>query len=113
VLVVGPVVVVVVDVRDAPDDRAVATGEEQALVGVLPERVHLRVEDLELADAQRRHPALLTGVLAVRVVDELPDGRLRCSGLDHYRAHGRVRSLPVGAPPARTTRSVARVARWC
>src|SRR5690606_5255240 len=103
-LTVDPFVAVIVHASDSPHDLARTFGEEQSLVGMLPERVHLGIESLELADAQRSNPGGLAGVLLVWVVDELPDGGLRLCHLDRYGSGGRVRSHPTCARRVRRTR---------
>src|SRR5690606_7588178 len=84
------VVQVVVDAGDAPHHAAVAARQEELGARVLPERVLAWVEELELAQAQGRHPARVVTVLAVRVEDELAFGLARPDALDAYHAAARL-----------------------
>src|SRR5690606_26210063 len=98
VLGMHAVVGVVVDERHASYDVGATAREEEAFVGVLPERVLLLVEQLELTDPQRRHPVIVVPVLLVREVDELAQLALRTHRFDAERRHAQPWITPSRLP---------------
>src|SRR5690606_36985253 len=107
-LVVDAHVLVVLDVRHAPDDAAVAAREVEGPPRVPPQRVLALVEEGELGDPQGRHPDRVPPVLAVRVVDELPQPPAARGRLDGELSHVQVQMTPRRLPTtAKAERSLS------